>query len=193
MEFLIDYYATANDVRTAAGRRAAVAAMMPLLREIRDPVVRDGYLQALVRRTGVEERVVLEAMRAPVPHDGRGAANRPGAGRFTADAVISAPDTLDTKAELKSLTLDEARLLRLLLLVPEQQERVADTLRAQGRNFPAPRRGSSWRRCSPIASSTAKRAVPAASSGCASSTRCRRSCTVWRSRSTRNAVRTRTS
>jgi len=144
VEFLIDYYATAFPTRTAEGRRHAVGALIPLLREIRDPVVRDSYLQALARRTGVEERVLLEAMRAPTPaggsaSDGRSgrAGSAGGGGRFTADAVISAPDALDTKAELKSLTLDEGRLLRLLLLVPEQQERVAETLRAQGLQLPS--------------------------------------------------------
>jgi DNA primase len=144
MEFLIDYYATAFPTRTAEGRRHAVASMIPLLREIRDPVVRDSYLQTLARRTGVEERVLLEALRAPVPSGGSGAGGQArsgsggaGSGRFTADAVMSAPDALDTHAELKSLTLDEARLLRLLLLVPDQQERVADTLRAQGAQLPS--------------------------------------------------------
>jgi DNA primase len=137
MEFLVDYYATANDVKTPAGRRATVASMMPLLREIRDPVLRDGYMQALGRRTGVEERVLLEALRAPTPvRDGRSGAGA-GAGRFTADAVLSAPDALDSKAELRSLTLEEARLLRLLLLTPDQQERVADTLRAQEARLPS--------------------------------------------------------
>jgi hypothetical protein len=50
---------------------------------------------------------------------------------------MSAPDTIDTKAELKSLTREEARLLRLLLLVPEQQVRVAETLAAQGARLPS--------------------------------------------------------
>ena len=144
MEFLIDYYATAFPIRTAEGRRHAVGALVPMLREIRDPIVRDSYLQTLARRTGVEERVLLEALRAPVPvgqagADGRGRSGGAGAGsgRFTADAVMSAPDTIDTKAELKSLTREEARLLRLLLLVPEQQVRVAETLAAQGARLPS--------------------------------------------------------
>ena len=147
IEFLIDYYATAFDVRTAEGRRHAVGALMPMLRQIRDPVVRDSYLQTLARRTGVEERVLLEALRAPEPAGhgaGRGGAGRSGSGagtgtsgRFTAEAVMSAPDTIDTKAELRSLTLEEGRLLRLLLLVPEQQERVAETLKAQGAQLPS--------------------------------------------------------
>jgi DNA primase len=139
VEFLIDYYATAFDVRTAEGKRHAVAALVPLLREIRDPVVRDSYLQTLARRTGVEDRVLLEAIRAPVPvrsmQDARSGSSA--AGRFTADAVMSAPDTIDTKAELKAVSLDERKLLRLLLLVPEQQERVADTLAAQNARLPS--------------------------------------------------------
>jgi DNA primase len=139
IEFLIDYYATAYPIKTAEGRRHAVGALVPILREIRDPVMRDSYLQTLARRTGVEERVLLEAMRTPVPmgqagSDGRGGA---GSGRFTADAVMSAPDTIDTKAELRSLTLEEGRLLRLLLLVPEQQERVAEALIAQKARLPS--------------------------------------------------------
>jgi hypothetical protein len=50
---------------------------------------------------------------------------------------MSAPDTIDTKAELRSLTLGEGRLLRLLLLVPEQQERVAEALAAQNARLPS--------------------------------------------------------
>lgn len=50
---------------------------------------------------------------------------------------MSAPDTIDTRAELKAVSLDERKLLRLLLLVPEQQERVADSLRAQGAALPS--------------------------------------------------------
>jgi DNA primase catalytic core len=143
IEFLIDYYSTAFDVRRPEGKRHAVAALVPLLREIRDPVVRDGYLQTLARRTGVEERVLLEALHAPDSVAGGGVGGRgrnDGAGstsRFSADAIISAPDSIDTKAELKALTLEERKLLRLLLLVPEQQERVADTLAAQNLQLPS--------------------------------------------------------
>ena len=144
IEFLIDYYATSFDVRRPEGRRHAVAALVPLLREIRDPVVRDGYLQTLARRTGVEERVLLEALRAPdQPAQGAGRAGRGGdgapgsSGRFSAETIMSAPDAIDTKAELKALSTEESRLLRLLLLVPEQQERVAETLAAQNLQLPS--------------------------------------------------------
>jgi DNA primase len=143
IEFLIDYYATSFDVRRPEGKRKAVAALIPLLREIRDPVVRDGYMQTLARRTGVEERVLLEALRAPESAGQPGArGGRPNegagnSGRFTADAIISAPDSIDVKSELKSVSLDERKLLRLLLLCPDQQERVADTLRAEGAQLPS--------------------------------------------------------
>ena len=143
MEFLIDYYAKAFDLRAARGKSQAVAALIPLLREIRDPIVRDGYVQTLARRTGLEDRVVLEALHAPASAEnpmGRNGRTTDGAsssGRFTADAIISAPDSIDSKAELKALTLEEARLLRMLLLVPDQQERVAETLRAEGAQLPS--------------------------------------------------------
>ncbi len=140
IEFLIDYYATAFDVRRPEGRRHAVAALVPLLREIRDPVVRDGYMQTLARRTGVEERVLLEALHAPESAAGGRGGRNDGAGssgRFSAETIMSAPDSIDTRVELKALTLEERRLLRLLLLVPEQQERVAETLAAQNLKLPS--------------------------------------------------------
>jgi DNA primase len=143
IEFLIDYYATAFDVRTARGKSQVVATLIPMLREVRDPVVRDSYLQTLGRRTGVAERVLLEALHSPQSAGGTTApGGRPkegagSSGRFTADAIISAPDSIDTKAELKAVSLDERKLLRLLLLVPDQQERVADTLKAEGAQLPS--------------------------------------------------------
>ena len=133
MLFLIDYYAKAFNVRTTEGQRHAVAALVPLLRQVRDPVVRDDYLLSLARRTGVKDRALFDALHAPVPVGQMGASS----GRFTADAVMSAPDTIDTKAELKSLTLEEGRLLRLIMLVPELQERVAETLKAQNAQLPS--------------------------------------------------------
>jgi DNA primase len=134
LQFLIDYYANAFDVRSPAGRSQAVGAMLPILRQVADPVVRDEAMQALGLRTGVKDRVLLEALHAPDSAVGGG----PGSsGRFTPNSVLLAPDAIDTKAELKSVTQDESRLLRLLLLVPEQQERVADTLKAQNLLLPS--------------------------------------------------------
>jgi DNA primase len=134
IEFLIDYYARAFNVRTAEGKRHAVDALMPLLRQV-NSVVRDNYLQTLASRTGADYGALLEQLHAPEPVGQ--ATGRGPSGRFSADAIISAPDSIDTKAELKALTLEERKLLRLLLLVPEQQERVAETLAAQNLQLPS--------------------------------------------------------
>ena len=67
MEFLIDRAAARHDPRTVSGRERLVAAVMPTLRTISDPVRRDGYLQLLARRANVDERVLLEALRRPEP------------------------------------------------------------------------------------------------------------------------------
>ena len=141
-----------------------MAALIPLLREIRDPVVRDGYMQTLARRTGVEERVLLEALRAPVP--AAGATAEAGGRRARQRSLhrrrghLGPGHDRHARPSCGPLTLEEARLLRLLLLVPDQQERVADALRAQKRSSPAPRPGSCWRRCWPTASAIARPAAP---------------------------------
>ena len=138
LRFLINYYADAFDVRTPEGRSAAIGAMMPVLRDIADPVVRDEALQTLARRTGVEERVLIEALHSPSPTSNpRRSGGTNDGGRFTTEAILSSPDAIDTKAELRALTLEERKLLRLLLLMPEQQERVAETLRAQKAYLPS--------------------------------------------------------
>jgi hypothetical protein len=48
--------------------------------------------------------------------------------RLSAEAVLSAPDALPVATLLRAVTPVEADLLRLLLLVPELQERVMDEL-----------------------------------------------------------------
>jgi len=57
-----------------------------------------------------------------------GPGQRDGGTRITADAVLAAPDALPVGDILKAVTPVEAELLRLLLLVPDQQIRVADEL-----------------------------------------------------------------
>ena len=74
MEFLIDRAATRHDQRTVPGRERLVAAVLPTLRTIADPVRRDGYVQLLARRSGVEERTLLEALRRPESASGPGPA-----------------------------------------------------------------------------------------------------------------------
>lgn len=78
--------------------------------------------------SGVEERVlrqVLDRRIAQAVGPGRGSE---AASRITADAVLASPDALPVGDILRAVTPVEAELLRLLLLVPDQQLRVADEL-----------------------------------------------------------------
>ena len=139
--FLIDYYAKAFNVRTAEGQRQAAAAVIPLLRLVANRVVRNDYVVTLGHRIRVDEHVLLEALHAPEPVSrsaGARSIDRTGSsGRFTADAIISAPDSIDTKSELEALSTYESRLLRYILLLPDQQERVWQVLTAQGAKLPS--------------------------------------------------------
>ena len=105
---------------------------MPTLRQITDPVRRDGYLQLLARRSGVDERVLLETLRRPAPPaTGRGGNNASHAGaRINLDSVMSAPDALDPQAVERALEPVESILLRLLLLQPGLVGRLSGRLTA---------------------------------------------------------------
>jgi hypothetical protein len=71
----------------------------------------------------VEERVLRQVL------DRRLAGRTEGReGRITADAVLSSPDALPVGEILRAITPEESELLRLLLLVPDQQVRVADQI-----------------------------------------------------------------
>ena len=135
LAYLIDYHASRIDTRTADGRRRLVDAVMPTLRKVSDPVVRDAYLQLLARRSGVEERILLESLhRRPEPSrpgalGGGGAVDDHAGARITLDAVRAAAESVSPEEVVKSITPVEVELLRLLLLVPEQQERVIELLK----------------------------------------------------------------
>ncbi len=134
MEYLIDHYAVRYDPRTLQGRERLVAAVLPTLRAVTDPVRRDGYLQLLGRRSGVDERVLREALRAPravVPGTAPGAISRSGADagqRINLDAVLASPDALDPQAVARTLDPVELTLLRLLLVHPELQPSLRERL-----------------------------------------------------------------
>ncbi|MEJ7752897.1 MAG: DNA primase [Candidatus Limnocylindrales bacterium] len=132
MEYLIDHYARRHDPRTIPGREKLVNAVLPTLRQITDPVRRDGYLQLLARRSGVDERVLLETLRRPAPAAaGRGGTDGGQAGaRINLDSVMSAPDALDPQAVERALEPVESTLLRLLLLQPGLVGRLSGRLTA---------------------------------------------------------------
>jgi DNA primase len=128
VDYLIDYQARQVDLKTPGGKSRFVDAIIPTIRSVPNPVMRDAYLGRVRQVSGVEERVLLEVLHRPVP------AGRPGLGRdrdgsrITAQAVTSSPDALPVTEILRSISKGERDLLRLLLLRPEDQLRVVDRL-----------------------------------------------------------------
>jgi DNA primase len=130
VEYLIDHHAARHDLKTSSGRIGFVEAVMPAIRDIADPLRRDEALQQVRRVSGVEERVlrqVLDRRIAAAGGTGPRRADDHGS-RITADAVLASPDALPVGDILRAVSPVEAELLRLLLLLPEQQLRVVDEL-----------------------------------------------------------------
>ena len=154
VDYLIDTYARAFDLKTPGGKARFIDALMPTVRSVPNPVMRDAYLGRLRQVSGVEERVLLEVLRG-----GRTATGLPGRGRtpvgpgfpgdvpryisgstgdvrrdiagesrITAESVTSAADALPVTDILRAVLPQEAELLRLLLLVPELGVRIVDSI-----------------------------------------------------------------
>jgi len=119
VEYLIDNFAKRHDPRTLAGREKLVASVMPTIKRVTNPTQRDGYLQLLARRSGVEERVLLEELKRPdeVGRMGGRPESHVGA-KINLEAVLSSPDALDPESVGQLIRRAEFSLLRLLLLRP---------------------------------------------------------------------------
>ncbi len=138
VDHLIDVHARAHDLRTPGGQTRFVDAVLPIIRNLPNPVMRDAYLGQVHRVSGVEERTLLEAMHRRSDRDGDGrdgrGGHRDGRGghdgrdRFTAGAVTGAPDALPVTEILRGVSRTEQELLRLVLLVPEVHDVVLDGL-----------------------------------------------------------------
>ncbi|MEA2653127.1 MAG: primase [Chloroflexota bacterium] len=132
VEYLIDHHAGRFDLKTSSGRIGFVEAVMPSIRDIADPLRRDEALGEVRRVSGVEERVLLQVLdrpaRNPISHGRPGGDGRNGDSRMSADAVLSSPDALPISDILRAITPVESELLRLLLLVPDEQLRVVNEL-----------------------------------------------------------------
>jgi DNA primase catalytic core len=144
VEYLIDTYARTYDLKTPGGKARFVDALMPTIRAVPNPVMRDAYLQQVRQASGVEERILLEVLRGTRlggasglagagDHRGGtgggagGAADRVG-GRITAASIVESADSLPVADILRGVLPQEAELLRLLLLVPEIQLKVVDAI-----------------------------------------------------------------
>jgi DNA primase len=129
LAYLIDTYAARVDTRTADGRARLVAAVVPTLRQVADPTVRDGYVRLLAQRAAVDDRVIVEALAsASRARAGASPSEAHSGARLTLDAVKAAGEGIAPDDVLRAITPVEAELLRLLLLVPDQQVRVVDEL-----------------------------------------------------------------
>jgi DNA primase len=129
IDFLIEYFAARYDPRTVQGRKRLVEAVAPTLRRIGDPVERSAYVQALARRSGVDERAVLELLQRPGaarPGGEDPGATGHGSGRFTVDAVIAARGAVDPLAAAQTLDPIEQELLGLLLRHPDRRAALLD-------------------------------------------------------------------
>ncbi len=132
VEYLIDHHAGRFDLKTSSGRIGFVEAVMPAVRNIDDPLRRDEALGEVRRASGVEERVLRQVLerpeRNPIAQGRPGSNSQAGESRMSADAVLSSPDALPIHDILRAITPVESELLRLLLLVPDQQLRVVNEL-----------------------------------------------------------------
>ena len=130
VEYLIDHHADRFDLKTSSGRIGFVEAVIAPIREITDPLRRDEALGQVRRVSGVEDRVLRQVLerpsRNPISH-GRSGDGANGESRITADAVLASPDALPVHDILRAITPVEEELLRLLLLVPDQQRRASPT------------------------------------------------------------------
>jgi DNA primase len=125
VDYLIDYQARQFDLKTPGGKSRFVDAILPTIRAVPNPVMRDAYLGRVRQVSGVEERVLLEVLhRRPAP-PAHGAND---GSRITAESVTASPDALPVTEILRSITKGERDLLRLMLLRPEEQLRVVDRL-----------------------------------------------------------------
>ncbi len=128
LEYLVDASAARFDVRTPEGRRRCIDAVLPVLRRVADPTVRDAALLHLARRAATDVEVLREALRRR-PSSGRGGGDADHAGpRLTLEAVRAASEELHPKEIVRAISPSEVELLRLLLLVPELQLRAVDEL-----------------------------------------------------------------
>ena len=124
VEYLIDHHRDRFDLKTSSGRIGFVEAVMPAIREIADPLRRDEAIGQVRLASGVEDRVLRQVLERPE----RNPINAGAQTRITASSVLASPDALPVHDILRAITPVESELLRLLLLVPDQQLRVVDEL-----------------------------------------------------------------
>ena len=113
-----------GDLKTPGGKARFVDAIVPTLRAIPTRSCATPTSRRSAACPASRSGRVLEVLHRR-PDAGR---RRPRRARITADAVLAAADALPVDRILAAITPVEEELLRLLLLVPDQQARVADEI-----------------------------------------------------------------
>ena len=136
VDHLIDTYARVHDLRTPGGRARFVEAVLPTIRHLPNPVLRDAYLGRLRQVSGVEESTLREAARQqaakeaadPRQNGQNGHNGSDGANRLSVEAILASPDTLRVADILRTITRSEAELLPLTLLRDDAHDRILDEI-----------------------------------------------------------------
>ncbi len=118
VDHLLDVHAHAHDLKTAGGKARYAEAALGVVRRL-PPLLRDPYVQQIQQQTGITQGALLGVL--------QGQAQRTET-RFTADAVVNAPDALPVADILRAVSPPEPELLRLVLLAPEAHDRVLDAI-----------------------------------------------------------------
>src|SRR5258707_1421477 len=125
VEDLVDTYAKTYDLKTPGGKARFVDAIMPTIRSVPNPVMRDAYLQLVRQASGVEERVLLEVLRGTrvggasglaqlgvMAMRNQGSEGHGNESRISAKSVIGSADALPVPEILRGGLPQEAELLR---------------------------------------------------------------------------------
>jgi DNA primase len=118
VDYLLDVHARGHDLKTAGGKSRYAEAALGVVRHL-PPLMRDPYLQKIEQQTEISHGTLLGAL--------QGQAQRSET-RFTAHAVVNAPDALPVADILRPVSPPEQELLRLVLLAPEAHDRVLDAV-----------------------------------------------------------------
>ena len=118
VEYLLDVHARAEDLKTAGGKARYAGAAVGVIRYL-PPLMRDPYLQRIEQQTEISHGTLLGALQGQVQRSET---------RFTAHAVVSAPDALPVREILRGISPPEQELLRLVLMAPEAHDQVLDVV-----------------------------------------------------------------
>jgi DNA primase len=116
MDFLVAAARKRYDLRSAEGKRSAVAQIAPIIAEVANPIDRSGYVRVLSEAVGIPENVVIGQLPKPLaPH----ANGQPDAGVSPDQAPLSRQRLLSERLLAFYLTRKEIRAAIEARLKPE--------------------------------------------------------------------------